>query len=72
MENFSGVSGKKLLIGLLASTQAGGANYYGRPETIQAFIQFIEGQKYPLAGFMMWDSHWDQLNNNAISKAIKG
>ena len=67
--NFEGVSGKKLLIGLLASTSAGGADFYGKPETIVAFKKFLASKKYALKGFMIWDSHWDQLNNNAISKA---
>ena len=66
--NFAGVSGKKLLIGLLASTSAGGAGYYGQPGTIAAFKTFLESKNYPLKGFMIWDSHWDQLNNNAISR----
>ena len=37
LPNFAGVEGKKLLIGLLASTSAGGAAYYGQPATISAF-----------------------------------
>ena len=35
LPNFKGVDGKKLLIGLLASTSAGGAAYYGTPEQIK-------------------------------------
>jgi hypothetical protein len=39
--NFSGVSGKKLLIGLLASTQAGGAAYYAPPGVVISFKNFL-------------------------------
>lgn len=53
----------------MASSTAGIPDYYGTPETIQAFKDFLRSSNYPLKGFMMWNSHWDQLNKNAISKA---
>lgn len=69
LPNFSGVKGEKLLMGVLASTSAGGAAYYTQPSTISNFRKYLADNKYPLAGFMMWDSHWDQLNNFQISNA---
>lgn len=54
-------------MGVLASTSAGGAAYYAQPATISNFKKYLADNKLPLAGFMMWDSHWDKLNNYAIS-----
>jgi len=67
--NFSGVAGDKLMMGVLASTSAGGASYYYRPDIIESFKKWIEENKYTLRGFMMWDSHWDTLNGNLVSNA---
>ena len=67
--NFSGVDGNKLLIGLEASTTAGGSNYYVTPAIINDFKIWLAANNYPLRGFMIWDSHWDQLNNSTISIA---
>jgi chitinase len=67
--NFSGVEGDKLMMGILASTSAGGASYYFRPEVIDSFKQWLGEKKYPLRGFMMWDSHWDTLNGRVVSDA---
>jgi len=71
MPNFAGVNGNKLLIGILASTSAGGAAYYAQPATIKLFKEFLRQKNYPLKGFMMWDSHWDSNNQFAISNACK-
>ncbi len=67
--NFQGVSSNKLLIGLLASTSAGGANYYAPSTVITAFKSWLKQNNYPLKGFMMWDSNWDKLNLFSISNA---
>jgi chitinase len=67
--DFTGVAGEKLLMGLLASTSAGGANYYATPEVIAEFKAWLAANNYPLRGFMMWDSHWDSLNKFLISDA---
>ena len=69
--NFSGVAGDKLLMGVLASTRAGGAGYYYQPQVIADFKAWLAENKYPLRGFMIWDSHWDTLNSNAISNIVK-
>ncbi len=69
LPNFKGVSGNKLLMGLLASTSAGGAQYYAPPSAIRDFKSWIKQNNYPLKGFMMWDSNWDILNGFAISNA---
>ncbi len=69
--NFAGVNGSKLLLGMLASTSAGGSNYYAQPDTIRALKSYLTVNKYPLKGFMIWDSHWDSLNQNLIAKACK-
>lgn len=39
---FSGVKGSKLRIGLLASSSAGIPDYYGEPQTIKEFQQFLK------------------------------
>lgn len=67
--NFKGVSGDKLIMGVLASTSAGGSQYYASPNVIIEFKSWIKQKNYPLKGFMMWDSNWDQLNQFAISNA---
>lgn len=69
LPNFSGVAGEKLLIGVLASTSAGGASYYYTPDIITQFRQWLTDNNYPLKGFMIWDSHWDALNGFATSNA---
>jgi len=69
LANFTGVAGDKLLMGVLASTSAGGASYYYTPDIITQFRQWLTANDYPLRGFMMWDSHWDSLNGFAISNA---
>lgn len=67
--NFTGIAGEKLLIGLEASTSAGGSSFYATPAVIQEFKSWIASNNYPLEGFMIWDSHWDALNGYAISNA---
>lgn len=69
LANFTGVSGDKLLMGVLGSTSAGGASYYYTVDVINQFRSWLAANKYPLKGFMMWDSHWDSLNKNVISNA---
>jgi chitinase len=71
IDGFSGVRGEKLLMGLLASTSAGGSQYYAPPETIQQFKSWLKSNQYPLVGFMLWDSFWDSLNGYAVSNACK-
>jgi hypothetical protein len=39
--NFSGVAGEKLLMGVLASTNAGGSSYYYTPAVISQFQSWI-------------------------------
>lgn len=41
LPGFAGVNGNKLLIGLLASSSAGGAAYYAQPGTIKALKSFL-------------------------------
>lgn len=67
--NFTGVPGKKLLIGLEASTSAGGSSFYASPDVITQFKKWIADNNYPIEGFMIWDSHWDTLNGFAVSNA---
>jgi chitinase len=69
--NFTGVDGNKIRMGLLASTSAGGSNYYTNQTEIAKFRTWLKEKGYPLNGFMMWDSHWDTLNNHIVSKACK-
>lgn len=42
LPNFKGVSGDKLLMGVLASTSAGGAAYYAPPSVIREFKMWIK------------------------------
>jgi chitinase len=63
------VDGNKLLIGVIASTSAGGPGYYATPGTIKEFKDWLANNTYPMKGFMMWDSHWDYLNGYAVSNA---
>ena len=59
IENFTGVSGDKLIMGILASTKAGGPNYLYSPEVIAKFKAWLHEKNYVMGGWMMWDSHWD-------------
>lgn len=72
LQNFKGVSGDKLIMGLLASTSAGGAAYYAPSSVIKDFKKWLSDNNYPLKGFMMWDSNWDKLNGFSISNAATG
>jgi chitinase len=67
--NFKGVDGNKLVMGVLASTSAGGSQFYAPPHVIREFKSWIKQNNYPLKGFMMWDSNWDILNGMVISNA---
>lgn len=67
--NFKGVSANKLMMGVLASTSAGGAQYYAPSSVITQFKTWLKQNNYPLKGFMMWDSNWDKLNGYSISNA---
>lgn len=68
LPDFFGVDGKKLLIGVMASTSAGGAGYYATPDTIKEFKDWIVStQNSNLKGFMIWDSNWDKLNTYLVS-----
>ena len=58
------------MMGILASTKAGGAAYYYQPGVIDEFKAWLAENKYELRGFMMWDSHWDQDNGNVISNEV--
>lgn len=69
LPNFSGVSGDKLLIGVMASPNAGNSAYYYTPDTIVEFKSWILGNGHSLKGFMLWDSHWDSDNGLVISNA---
>ena len=57
------------MMGMLASTSAGGAQYYAPPNIVREFKIWIKQKNYPLKGFMMWDSNWDKLNGYSISDA---
>lgn len=72
IHNFAGVRAEKLRLGLMASKQAGPAQYYGEPGVIEEFKNFLHKYNYGLSGFMIWDSHWDSLNGFAISKTCTG
>lgn len=67
--NFTGVSASKLALGVPASASASPAYAY-LPSTIDDFQSWLTAQNYTVAGFMIWDSHWDALNQYQISNAI--
>lgn len=41
LPNYNGVAGKKLLIGIMASSQAGGTAYYAPPTVVNEFKAFL-------------------------------
>lgn len=69
--NFKGVAGNKILMGLIASTSAGGSGFYTSPTNLGQFKNYLSVSNYPMKGFMMWDSYWDSINNFIISNAVK-
>lgn len=69
MTGYNGIDGSKLLIGLEASPSAGISSFYASPSVVNDFKNWIASKKYSLEGFMLWDSHWDALNNYEISDA---
>ena len=69
LPDFNGVSGEKLLLGVMASPEAGNSGYYSTPDTITQFKSWIKDNGHSLKGFMLWDSHWDAVNGFAVSNA---
>jgi len=67
--NFAGVAGEKIMMGITASATAGGAAYVNTPKVLNDLKDWLKANNYPMAGFMMWDSHWDDLNNRLLSNA---
>jgi chitinase len=67
--NFAGVNGSKLLLGVLASSSAGGAAYFAPVTVIQEVRGWLKANNYSLKGFMVWDSNWDKKNNFQVSDA---
>ena len=47
--------------GEIEKSENDGIPYPLRPQS-DYFKKYLADNKYPLAGFMMWDSHWDTLN----------
>lgn len=68
--NFSGVPAAKLVMGIPASTSAAIASYYVTSAVIDQYLTAMSTASYTLAGMMIWDSHWDQLNQFNISNTI--
>jgi chitinase len=67
---YTSVPANKLIMGVLASTSAGGAAYYPTPAMLTSAISTLSSQyATQVGGVMMWDSHWDTLNNRVISNA---
>lgn len=66
---FSGVPSNKMIIGVLASLQAGISAYYATPQMIESAYATLQQSPYnqEVAGFMMWDSYWDSQNSYLIS-----
>jgi len=58
-------------MGIPASKSAAGASYYYTPAVINALKSWLDANKYPMAGFMTWDSHWDALNNYEVTKTSR-
>ena len=68
--NFTGVPASKLSIGVPASSSAAGPNFSYSVDTLSAFQSWLASQNYTLIGYMIWSSHWDSLNNYAISNVL--
>lgn len=67
---YVGVPPEKLIMGVLASTSAGGAAFYPTPQMLTSAISTLNSTyNTNVGGVMMWDSHWDTLNNCTISNA---
>jgi len=67
---YVGVPPEKLIMGVLASNSAGGSAYYTTPDNLTAAISTLnQVPASQVGGVMMWDSHWDKLNNYVISDA---
>ena len=68
--NFKGVPMSKLAIGVPGSLQAANSGYYFSGSVIDSFQAWLANNTYSLAGYMIWDSHWDSSNSFNISNAI--
>lgn len=67
---YTGVPANKLIMGVLASTSAGGAAFYPTPDVLTSAITTLKSTySTQVGGVMMWDSHWDTLNGRVISNA---
>ncbi|KRX02810.1 Glycoside hydrolase, superfamily [Pseudocohnilembus persalinus] len=67
---FEGVDPSKIIISVLASEQAGISGYYTQPQVIQQAFSDLEQQGIHIAGINVWNSYYDDLNNNAISSVF--
>jgi chitinase len=68
--NFKGVPPSKLAIGVLGSTSAGNSGYFATGLVIDSFQEWLSNNTYSVAGFMIWDSHWDSSNGFNISNSV--
>jgi chitinase len=68
LTNFAGIPSNKLVIGIPASTSAGSG--YPLPSVLAQFITWTQTSGNSIAAMMIWDSHWDSLNNYIASNTI--
>jgi chitinase len=66
--NFTGITQKKLVLGVPASNSAGQNAPSG--STIDQFQNWLQQNNYTMAGAFIWDSHWDSANQYTMSNAI--
>ncbi|KRX09699.1 Glycoside hydrolase, superfamily [Pseudocohnilembus persalinus] len=67
--DFAGVEDKKLIISILASEDAGTDEYFVSAENLMEAFENLRSQNIKIAGINLWNSHYDYLNDFALSKA---
>tara|TARA_R110000868_G_scaffold318028_1_gene578786 strand:+ start:1428 stop:2408 length:981 start_codon:yes stop_codon:yes gene_type:complete len=70
LDDFAGVPPNKLILGAIASTEAGNAAYYLTGAHLQTAISTLKSaHNVDVGGVMLWDSHWDKTNKYEMSNA---
>jgi chitinase len=70
ISGFKGVAASKLLLGVLASSDARAPTEYVGPTLIRNFKSWLMSKGYDMYGFHVWNSYWDYRNANQVSIAI--
>lgn len=70
IEGFNGISEEKLVFSVVASEDAIEGAHFVSASVIKQTVEQLNSQGHTVAGFNIWNSYYDNLNDNAISTAV--